>query len=462
MAFSTTLSPRTALLLPLIAAAAWVSAPQPDDRPNVLLIVADDLGFQDLGFQGASDIRSPNLDRLAAESVRFTDGHTTASVCSPSRAGLMTGRYQQRFGHEANSPPAPHGMDLEQTTIAQEMKDAGYRTGIVGKWHLGTLDTHYPTARGFDYFYGLRAGGRGYFHDPSKYDQPDNNRRIEENGEQVAFDGYLTDVFGDKAVEFIDQDPDTPFFLYLSFTAPHTPMHATEEDLARFEHIEDTKRRTYAAMIWAMDRAIGEVLSRLESLGVADDTLVWFLSDNGGATVNASSNAPLAGHKGIKFEGGIRVPFTLRWTSRLPGGRDYAPMVSALDILPTSVTAAGGDAVGRRPLDGVDLLPHLLGEVTAAPHERLYWHKLWFSAMRDGPWKLIQVQDHGHALYNLDDDLAEKHNLAPTEPERVAEMTADLEAWKRELAQPSWNESKRWFRIHSKNHIKIIEGRDGR
>jgi arylsulfatase A-like enzyme len=432
------------------------------ERPNILLILADDLGFEDLGFQNSADILSPNLDRLAANAIRFIDGHTTASVCSPSRAGLITGRYQQRFGHEANSPPIPDGMDLNEVTLAQKLKQSNYRTGVVGKWHLGSLDSQYPTSRGFDYFYGLREGSRSYFYSDEKDDKPGSHRGIEENGKQVAFEGYLTDVLGDKAIEFVKQESDKPFFLYLSFTAPHGPMHATEADIARFRHIKNTKRRTYAAMVWAMDRAIGRVVAELEAQGVADNTLIWFLSDNGGATGNASSNLPLAGHKGIKFEGGIRVPFILQWKKQFPKGVAYAPMVSALDIMPTCVAAAGGDLRSKRPLDGVNLLPFLTGSTKTVPHQKLFWHKLWFSAMRDGPWKLIYVQDYGYALYNLDSDLEERHNLAKTHPDRVARMTTELNDWKSELAQPLWTEESRWFGTHSKNHIKIIEGTDGR
>jgi arylsulfatase A-like enzyme len=433
-----------------------------DEKPNVLLILADDLGYQDLGFQGSPEIKSPNLDRLAASGIRFTDGHVTASVCSPSRAGLMTGRYQQRFGHESNVPPTPHGMDLDEVTLGQKMQQAGYRTAIIGKWHLGNLDTQYPTARGFDYFYGLREGSRSYFYNAGKDDKPGNRHGIEENGKQVPFKGYLTDVLGDQAIEFIKQDSDKPFFLYLSFTAPHGPLQATDDDIARFKHIEDKKRRTYAAMVWAMDRAIGKVISQLDADGVTDNTLIWFLSDNGGATGNASVNLPLAGHKGIKFEGGIRVPFVMQWKKKFPVAREYREMVSALDILPTCVAAAGGDLTSKRPLDGVNLLPFLNGENTNVPHAKLYWHKLWFSAMREGPWKLIYVQDYGYALYNLDDDPTERNNLAKTNPTRVTSMTVDLNNWKSELAEPQWSEHIRWFKTHSENHIKIIEGTDGR
>ncbi len=430
------------------------------EKPNILLILADDLGYEDLGFQGSKDIQSPHLDKMAATSIRFTEGYVTASVCSPSRAGLMTGRYQQRFGHEANTPAYPNGMDLKETTMAQHLKRQGYRTAVVGKWHLGDTDKQYPTQRGFDHFYGLREGSRDYFYNPRKNDKPGSYRAIEQNGKHVKFDGYLTDVLGNQAIEFIGEPNDNPFFVFLSFTAPHGPLQATEEDLAWFKHIENKRRRIYAAMVWAMDRAIGNVLAHLEATNQLDNTIIWFLSDNGGATNNASSNLPLAGHKGIKFEGGIRVPFLMQWKAKFTEGRVDHRMVSALDILPTTVAAAGGSLDAReRPLDGVDLLPYLTGEKKGAPHDKLYWHKLWFSAMRDGPWKLIYVQDYGYALYNLKDDRSETTNLAKKHPDQVKAMTKTLGAWKAQMMKPLWGEAERWFHVHSKNHIRIIEGK---
>ena len=427
--------------------------------PNILIFLADDLGWADLGFQGSSDIRTPHIDRLAANSIRFTDGHVTASVCSPSRAGLLTGRYQQRFGHEANSPPPDQGMDLKQQTMGGALKNCGYRTGLVGKWHLGNADRFYPTERGFDSFYGLREGSRSYFFNPDREDKPSSTKRIEKNGETVPFDGYLTDVFGEQAIEFLQHDSEQPFFLYLSFTAPHGPMHATEEDLKRFKNITDKKRRTYAAMIWAMDRAIGNVLDALDQSGQADNTIVWFLSDNGGATGNGSINLPLAGHKGIKFEGGIRVPFLMRWPERFSTGKVYDGLVSSMDIFATSLAAAGGN-VSDAHLDGVDLVPFLTGKETGPPHQQLFWHKLWFSAMRDDIWKLIYVKDYGYALYNMSTDPEEKHNIATKHTERVESMKNQMNTWKAAMEQPRWDEAMRWFHVHYKNHVNIIEGKN--
>ena len=428
------------------------------DKPNVIILLADDLGWADLGYQGSDDIRSPHIDSLAKNGIRFTDGHVSASVCSPSRAGLMTGRYQQRFGHEANSPPPSDGMDLEQITMADRLKKLGYRTGLIGKWHLGNQDKFYPTRRGFDYFYGLRSGSRSYFYNAKNDDKPGNVRAIEENGKPVKFDGYLTDVFGQKAIAFINAKDDKPFFLFHSFTAPHGPMHATEEDKALFASIENTKRRSYAAMIWAMDRAIGQLVDALKAAGEFENTLIWFLSDNGGATGNASINLPLAGHKGIKFEGGTRVPFFAHWPKTFRNPKTFDPMMISLDVMPTSLAAAGAQEADLENLDGVNLLPFIRGEKNHEPHRYLYWHKLWFSAMRDGPWKLIYVQDYGYALYNLKKDIGESQNLIHAQKRRSEKMIAQLKDWKAELEKPRWDEAQVWFHTHSKNHIRIIEG----
>ena len=429
------------------------------DKPNIIILLADDLGWADLGYQGSGDICSPHIDKLANNGIRFTDGHVSASVCSPSRAGLMTGRYQQRFGHEANSPPPTDGMDLKQVTLADRLQEMGYRTGLIGKWHLGNQDEFYPTQRGFDYFYGLRSGSRSYFYHAKKDDKAGNAKAIEENGKQVKFDGYLTDVFGQKAINFITAKDDRPFFLFHSFTAPHGPMHAAEEDKARFASIKDTKRRSYAAMIWAMDRAIGKLVASLKASGEFENTLIWFLSDNGGAPGNASINLPLAGHKGIKFEGGTRVPFFAHWPKQFKEPKTFDPMMISLDIMATSLAAAGAKDKDLKTLDGVNLLPFIQGEKATPPHQHLYWHKLWFSAMREGPWKLIYVKDYGHALYNLEKDLSESTNLIQSEKKRSEQMITQLNDWKDGLEEPRWDEAEIWFRTHSENHIQIIEGK---
>ena len=351
------------------------------DQPNVVLIVADDMGYADAGFMGSEEIRTPNIDRIAFEGVRFTDGYVTGAVCGPSRAGLITGRYQDRFGCSNNptvDPTIPNGIPLDQPMLPELLSAAGYTTMAVGKWHLGTYEGMHPRDRGFDEFYGFLTGGHDYFPENLTLDDLSEvdrkwawyRTKLLHNGKRVATDAYLTDELADAAVEFIDRDHDRPFFVYLAFNAPHTPMQATSPYLQRFEHIQNPRRRTYAAMMSAMDDGIGRVLETLERRGVSDDTLVVFLSDNSGARNNASLNAPLRGHKGSLNEGGIRVPFAMRWPDQVPAGIVFEAPMYSLDITATAVTAAGPRAQNAvpedRPLDGNDLLPFLRGERVAS------------------------------------------------------------------------------------------------
>ena len=424
---------------------------QAGGKPNILLILADDLGYHDTGFQGSKKIKTPHLDGLAKRGVRFTDGHTTASVCSPSRAGLITGRYQQRFGHEANTPDRPHGMDVSERTLAQALRDCGYRTGLFGKWHLGSEPDQYPTARGFDRFWGLRAGSRSYWFKPKKIDQAGNPKSIESNGAFVKFDGYLTDCLTDEAIAFMAEPSEQPFFVFLSYTAPHSPLEPKSSDLQAL----GTKNR-YAGLIYGMDRNIGRVLEYLKAGGRLENTLIWFLSDNGGIAKQAS-NKPLGGKKGTKFEGGMRVPFLLSWPGHVPAGSVYHPMVSALDIYPTCVAAAGGSLIQEKPLDGVDLLPYLSGQKDGVPHARLYWRKLECAAMRDGPWKLIRVEGLDDHLFNLERDIGEQNNLAEQFPERLEQMATMLRTWEADKREPLWEEDAKWTRVRYNYHKSWFE-----
>ncbi|TWT84328.1 Arylsulfatase [Planctomycetes bacterium CA13] len=417
-------------------------------KPNVILILADDLGYADLGFQGSDRIKTPHLDRLASMGTRFSDGHVSASVCSPSRAGLMTGRYQQRFGHEGNSPRRPDGMDTAERTMGQALQSLGYRTAIFGKWHLGSEEKHYPTRRGFDVFWGLREGSRTYWYDEQKTDKPGSDKATEHNGTQVKFDGHLTDRLGDQTVKFIEECKDKPFFVYLSFTAPHGPLQSKPEDLQALGTDDN-----YLGLIYGMDRNIGKVLDSLHQHRLIDNTIIWFLSDNGGIGPTFS-NYPLGGKKGFKFEGGHRVPFLLYWKNHVPAGKVYDQMVSSLDIYPTSLAAAGGSLDQPRPVDGVDLIPYVTGENTNTPHERLYFRKLECAAMRDGHWKLIRVDDYGFALYNLKDDIAERNDLSAQQPDRVSQMKGLLEAWEQDKMEPLWKEGERYKIMRYQYHTQ--------
>lgn len=421
------------------------------EQPNILLILADDLGYHDLGFQGSERVITPHLDALAQDGIRFTDGHVSASVCSPSRAGMVTGRYQQRFGHEANVPPPTHGMDTNEQTLGQALKALGYRTGLFGKWHLGNEPKHYPTQRGFDVFYGLRDGHRTFWYDPNHaHDQPGDAKNVEHNGKQVSFEGHFTDWLGDRTVDFINGHQKEPFFAFLSFTAPHAPLESKPEDLEALGTDDH-----YLGLIYGLDRNVGKVVEALKKNGQFENTLIWFLSDNGG-TVRQASNVPLGGKKGTKFEGGHRVPFILHWGDRIPKG-DYDPMVSALDIYPTCVVAAGGSLKQERPLDGVDLMPYLTVKETGEPHPQLIWRKLECAAVRDGDWKLIRVENYGYALYDLSKDPAEKQDLAAAMPEKVEQLKKLLESWETDKIEPQWLEGEKWTGVRFMDHTTKFE-----
>ncbi|MDX1639674.1 MAG: sulfatase-like hydrolase/transferase [Balneolaceae bacterium] len=421
-----------------------------EEKPNILIIMADDAGYHDFGFQGSGEMETPNLDRLAKNGVEFTDAHVTASVCSPSRAGLLTGRYQQRFGHEANSPPTDMGMDTSEVSLADALKKQGYTTGIFGKWHLGSAPKYHPNRRGFDTFYGLLAGSRSYF--PAGYDST-SSRAMRYNRHYVGFDeGYLTDVLGDSTSAFIERNSSNPFFAFLSFTAVHTPMHAKEEDLNRFE---GHPRPKLSAMTWAMDRAVGNVVTSLERSGQLDNTLIFFLSDNGGPPFNNSSNEPLKGWKGLEFEGGHRVPFIVHWMGELEGGSRFDGLTSSMDIYATSLAAAGVEVPTR--LDGVNLHPYLKREKQGNPHQKLYWRKEGKAAMRDGKWKLIRLRDYGYRLYNLDQNIGETVHFSESNPTQFEQMKADLQAWERQMTEPWWHERKEWRTVTWDIHKALME-----
>lgn len=435
---------------------ASLAAPAAAGKPNIVILLADDLGYADVGFHGVRDIPTPNLDALARGGVRCSNGYVSGPYCSPTRAGLLTGRYQQRFGHEFNpgpdnKPGARLGLPLSETTIADRLKAAGYVTGLVGKWHLGGSPEFHPNGRGFDEFFGFLGGQHDYFVEESK--------DIYRGREVVTEKAYLTDAFSREAVAFIDRHKDQPFFLELAFNAVHTPMHADDARLAKFASIEDKTRRTYAAMLFALDEAVGAVIAKLRSAGVEDNTLIFFLSDNGGptmpgTTINASRNDPLRGSKRTTLEGGIRVPFVVRWKGKLPEGTVYEKPVIQLDILPTALAVAGVAVDSQAKLDGVDLVPYLSGKDQGTPHESLYWRLGDQFAIRRGDWKLVRYDraldtpgaksDASSAksgplrLYNLASDLGESHDLLAEQPEKTRELQEAWKAWSDQLAKPLW------------------------
>lgn len=450
-------------MLTIIAAALGggvpvAGAPPAERRTNIVLLVADDQGYAEMSCQGG-DIPTPHLDALAHSGVRFTAGYVTAPYCSPSRAGFITGRYQQRFGHEINPVEKMNdrpevGLPVGEKTLADYLKSGGYVTGMFGKWHLGAHEPYHPLNRGFDEFYGFLREGHYYL--PAPFDhapdhvishlrtrEPDYNRLnpILRGRAEVEEAQYLTRAFAREAVSFIDRHRNEPFFLYVPFNAPHSPMQATPEDYARFPRIANEHRRVWAGMIASLDDAVGLILAKLKQEGLEQDTLVVFLSDNGGPTEELTSrNDPLSGGKGSLLEGGIRLPFIVSWPGRIPPVQVYERPVISLDILPTALAAAGAAVPAGAKLDGVNLLPFLTGTAQGDPHQSLYWRLGEQIAIRHGDWKLVRTDARrGFRLFDLASDIAEKNDLAAQQPQRVRELTDELMRWNSQLIAPLWN-----------------------
>ena len=447
------LSPRSLLCITLILLGlAAFPAHAADRPPNLIIILTDDQGWWDVGFNGCTDIPTPNLDRIAKEGVRFTDGYVSYSVCGPSRAGLITGRYQDRFGSSRNptvDPSVPNnGVPRSEKMISELLKPKGYATMAVGKWHLGTHTGLQPQDRGFDEFYGFLTGGHDYF--PENLTLEDLSEvkkewqwyrtKLLHNGKRVATDEYLTDELSHMAVDFVERKKDQPFFLYLAYNAPHTPMQATQKYLDRFPTIENERRRTYAAMVSAVDDGVGRLLDKLDEHNLAKDTLVVFLSDNGGATNNASRNKPFSGAKGSLYEGGLRVPFAMRWPGTIPAGIDYENPVISLDIAATIVAQAGAEIPADKPLDGVNLIPYLRGEAKGAPHEALFWRMYDKDdrALRLGSHKLLIEKDKPRQLFSLSDDMKETNNLAEQSPDELKRLIEMYEKWEAQMLPPAY------------------------
>lgn len=442
------------------------TAVQAELPPNLVVILTDDQGYADVGFNGCEDIPTPNLDRLAASGAVCTDGYVTYAVCGPSRAGLITGRYQDRFGACRNptiDPTVPNnGVPCSEKNLAELLRPVGYTSMAVGKWHLGTHPDLHPRVRGFDEFFGFLSGGHEYF--PEKLVLEDlsevRNRwgwyrtKLRHNGKPVTITNYLTDELSGAAVDFIDRHADDTFFLYLAYNAPHTPLQATKKYLDRFTHIEDPKRKTYAAMVSAVDDGVGRVIDAIRKHDISEQTIVFFLSDNGGATNNASQNTPLRGHKSDPHEGGIRVPFAVTWPGKIPAGTIYQEPVSSLDIAATIVAHSHATVSDDKPLDGVDLVPYLKGEIASPPHSELFWrwHDRGDFAARIGDSKLIVGKsDEGQGdtqLFDLQKDIAESTDLASEYTNTVTAIQTALKQWSEDLVAPlaprlgSWNPAK--------------------
>lgn len=420
-----------------------------ESQPNIIVIFADDAGYADFSLNGNKLIQTPNIDAIAANGVKFMNAYVSGPVCSPSRAGLLTGRYQQRFGHEyniggnfTNTDPDSIGLAVAEKTVADYLKNEGYSTALIGKWHLGEKPQFHPNQRGFDEFFGMLKGGSPYTTGKAN--------DIQRNGTPVEAMSlpYLTDAFGDEAVSFIERKGEEPFFLFLSFNAPHSPMHARADYLAEARgQFETESRAINAAMTRSLDENVGKVMEALREQGLEENTLVIFTNDNGGAMpYNASNNFPFSGTKGTFLEGGIHVPFVAQWPGKIQKGSSYKEPIITLDILPTALSAAGGQMPNN--LDGVDFMPYL-AQLNTVPHDELFWRLGHHGAVRKGDWKLIWFDDAPPRLHNLLSDVAEQIDLSKDEPELTQAMLESYHQWESELIEPVWRTDTIW-KAHSR------------
>ena len=422
-------------------------------QPNIILLVADDLGYGELGCQGNAEIPTPNIDSIAKIGARFTSAYVTAPLCSPSRAGMMTGRYQTRFGHEFNPTGKENlnpiiGLPLSEKTLASCLKEAGYATALVGKWHLGSVAKFHPMQRGFDEFFGFLH--EGHYYAPPHTDNVTSYLRTNEppyNEDNPLMRGtniitekeYLTDAFTREATGFIERQSKKPFFLYLAYNAVHSPMQAQKKYLDRFKNIPDLHRRVFAAMLANLDDSVGAVLDKVRELHLERDTLIFFISDNGGPTEElTSSNKPLRGGKGQLWEGGIREPFLMQWPGQFPAGIVFTNAVSSMDIFYTSIFAGQGKFPDDRVLDGVNLIPYLTGENLDPPHPVLFWRYGKNIALRKADWKLVRQSGPDFHLYNLATDISETKDLAAQKPEVVKELKSAMDELDKQMVAPAW------------------------
>ena len=418
--------------------------------PNVIVIISDDQGYADVGFHGSNEIFTPNIDRIAKNGVVFSEGYVSYAVCSPSRAGLITGRYQNRFGYSRNILLAPNdslmGLPLSEQTLPDVLNNVDYKTKAIGKWHLGAHKSLVPEKRGFDEFFGFLIGGHRYFPEDLTLNDLTEARRqmdgyitkIYDNGKRINTKKYLTEELSDNAVKFIEDNSDNPFFLYLSYNAPHTPLQATTKDLERNKHIDIKKRQTYAAMVSSMDDGIGLILDKLEQKNIFENTIVFFFSDNGGVEwYNFSDNGPLRGIKGDFFEGGIRVPFAMQWPNKIKPGTIYDKPIIALDIFATVASAAKAEKYIKNEIDGVNLMPYLSGKKSGSPHEYLYWKNpdKDIDVIRDDRYKYLRIKNDEY-IFDLKNDLSEESNIIDLSKPIYDRLKSQFKLWEKEMIDP--------------------------
>ncbi len=477
--------------------AAFLGAPLPVEKerpPNIIVLLADDLGPYEVSAYGVEHISTPNIDQIGAEGVVFEEGYATAPTCAPARAGLMTGRVQNRYGFETQvmefypsnyveyisgrwlvdtgefkvkaKPSFPsawqvhkQGVPPSEIMLSEILKKYDYNTALIGKWHLGVHREQVPMARGFDYQYGFYGAFSLYApkknwsgiinHEHKAFSaqhQWKTGRKeqaaIMRNQKEIIEEEYLTFAFRDEINKYMEEHKDEPFFIYAAFSAPHVSFQAPVEYYCQYPHVEDENKRVYYSMISALDDAVGDIHQKIKDLGIEEDTLIFFLSDNGGASyTHATDNGPLKGGKLTQFEGGIRVPFMMKWTGKVRAGTRYKYPVSSTDIYATSVAAAGGVLPDDREYDGVNLVPYVNGENKERPHQALFWRADHIWAIRDGDYKLILSTRDGWAeLYNLITDNSEKINLKEQMPELYEKLKEEHEQWQEEKlrTKPMW------------------------
>lgn len=471
----------SSLLFMLLMATVTSTMSVDAEQPNVIVLFADDLGYGELSCQGNPEVPTPHIDSIAANGVRFTSGYVAGPNCSPSRAGLLTGRIPTRFGYEFNPTGALNerqgfGLPSEEVTIAETLQNSGYTTGLIGKWHQGGTADYHPFRHGFDEFFGFLH--EGHYFVPPPYEgvttmlrrkslpgglkgrwvgkkgliytdhmggnEPDYDadNPITRGGQPVVETQYLTDALTREAVDFIDRHDDKPFFLYLAYNAVHSPLQGADSYMKKFSHIKDIHRRIFSAMLANMDDSVGAVMRQLRASGLEENTIVFFLSDNGGPTRElTSSNLPLRGSKGQMYEGAIRVPFMMQWKGTVPGGQTYDKPVSSFDIYATATANSKGvNSPGQ--VEGVDLVPFVTGQNLGTPHETLFWRQGGRTAIRHGHWKLVRMggrKNSGKAqweLYNLANDLSETNNLASSHSKQLNELVQRWEKLNAEMAEP--------------------------
>ncbi|PKQ61758.1 sulfatase [Labilibaculum filiforme] len=428
-------------------------------KTNIIMLLADDAGYHDFGFQGSKTFKTPNLDKLASEGMVFNQAYTTDAVCGPSRAALLTGIYPQRYGIEENNVPGymsasskllgdEMGLPVDIKTVADYLHPLGYQSIILGKWHLGNADRYHPLGRGFDEFYGFRGGARSFFPLSQKEAFTKHDERMEKGfGNFQEPDKYLTDAIADEACDFIERNQKKPFFMYVSFNAVHSPLESKASDLDLFKDLTG-ERKQLAAMTYAMDRACGKIMDKLKELGLEENSLIVFANDNGGPDGTMTCNYPLSGCKSNYLEGGIRVPCIMKLPSVIKAGSEYTSAVSMLDMLPTFLNTAGGNANKIAGLDGVDLLPYITNKTKTEPHKLLFWKKENRGVVLKGDWKMLRFPDRPAELYNLEKDITESNNLAYKYPEKVREMFKLLWEWESDLERPLW-QLKRVYEVNA-------------